>query len=63
MSEKILSSQRIFKGKILTVNLDQVLLENGHRSTREVVLHPGAVAILPVLDDGSVILVKQFRYP
>ncbi len=63
LSEKILSSQQIFKGKILTVKLDHVLLENGHRSTREVVFHPGAVAVLPVLDDGSLILVKQFRYP
>ncbi|HOJ87841.1 MAG TPA: NUDIX hydrolase [Pseudothermotoga sp.] len=63
LSEKLLESQQIFKGKILTVKVDQVLLQNGYRSTREVVFHPGAVAVLPILQDGSVILVKQFRYP
>ncbi len=63
MSEKVLKSQQIFKGRILTVKVDEVLLQNGYRSTREVVMHPGAVAVLPVLADGNVVLVKQFRYP
>ncbi|MFN3283668.1 MAG: NUDIX domain-containing protein [Pseudothermotoga sp.] len=63
MAEKLLESQQIFKGKILTVKIDQVLLQNGHKSTREVVFHPGAVAVLPILANGDLILVKQFRYP
>lgn len=63
MSEKVLESQQIFKGRILTVRVDQVILQNGCKSTREVVFHPGAVAVLPILTDGNLILVKQFRYP
>lgn len=63
MAEKLLDSQQIFKGKILTVKIDQVLLQNGHKSTREVVFHPGAVAVLPILANGDLILVRQFRYP
>lgn len=63
MSEKVLESQQIFKGRILTIKVDQVLLQNGCKSTREVVFHPGAVAVLPILADRSIVLVKQFRYP
>lgn len=63
LSEKLLSRQEIFRGKILTLCVDEVLLENNKKSVREVVYHPGAVAILPILNDGCIILVKQFRYP
>jgi ADP-ribose pyrophosphatase len=63
LTETKIESQRIFSGKILNVRLDRVLLPNGHESTREVVDHPGAVAIVPVTDDGRVILVRQYRYP
>ncbi|AEH52010.1 NUDIX hydrolase [Pseudothermotoga thermarum] len=62
MFEKTIESQEIFKGKILTVKLDKVELANKVQSTREVVLHPGAVAILPILDEEKLILVKQYRY-
>ena len=60
--EKTLSSQRLFNGKILTVVKDEVLLANGKTSFREVVLHPGAVTVIPVLED-KIIFVEQFRYP
>jgi ADP-ribose pyrophosphatase len=42
---------------------DQVLLPNGKSATREYLHHPGAIAAVPVLDDGRIVLVKQFRYP
>lgn len=61
--EKTISSKVIFSGVLLTVLRDEVVLENGAMSTREHVLHPGAVAIVPVTDDGRVILVEQYRYP
>jgi len=61
--EKRIESQIVFSGKILHVRLDRVLLPNGQESTREVVDHPGAVALVPVTDDGRVILVRQYRYP
>lgn len=63
MREKTLVSQTVFAGKIITVKVDQVELGNGRTSSREVVLHPGAVAVLPLFESGEVVLVKQFRYP
>jgi ADP-ribose pyrophosphatase len=61
--ETQISSETIASGGMLTVKRDQVKLPNGHTSQREYVLHPGAVAILPLLANGNVILEKQFRYP
>lgn len=61
--EKTISSRDIFKGVLLHVLRDDVELENGVRSVREFVLHPGAVAVVPVTDDNKVILVEQYRYP
>lgn len=61
--EKMVSSEQIFKGKILTLFYDKVELPNGVVATREKVSHPGAVAVVPVNDKNEVILVKQYRYP
>ncbi len=63
LTETKIESQKIFSGKILNVRLDRVLLPDGQESTREVVDHPGAVAVVPITDDGRVILVRQYRYP
>jgi ADP-ribose pyrophosphatase len=60
--EERISSERAFEGKLVSVRVDQVRTPSGRTATREVVEHPGAVAILPVLPDGSVVLVRQFRY-
>jgi ADP-ribose pyrophosphatase len=61
--EKRISSEQIFKGKILTLFYDKVELPNGIIGTREKVSHPGAVAVVPVNDKDEIILVKQYRYP
>ncbi len=61
--EKTLSSQEIFKGRIVKLRVDQVLLPNGKQSTREVIEHRGAVAILALDADDNVIMVKQYRKP
>ena len=61
--EKTVESQTLYEGKIITVKLDQAQLVNGRLARREVVEHPGGVAILPLFDDGTVSLVRQFRYP
>ena len=63
LEEKRLSSREIFKGKIVELRVDQVELPNGKEAVREVVGHPGGVAVLPYHDDGTVTLVRQFRYP
>ena len=61
--EKELSSEQVFNGKIIKVKVDQVGLSNGKTSFREVVNHPGAVAVVPITNMGNVVLVSQFRYP
>ncbi len=63
LSEKTVSSQTIFEGKIIKVTLDQARLPDGSLAAREVVYHPGGVAVLALDGDGTVYLVKQFRYP
>ena len=61
--EKTIETQVIFKGVIVTVRLDKAQLINGKTVGREVVEHPGGVAILPLHGDGTVNIVRQFRYP
>ncbi|MBC7328305.1 NUDIX hydrolase [bacterium] len=63
MKEKVIESQIVFQGRLLKVEVDKVELENGVISTREVVVHRGAVAILPILYSGDIVLVRQFRLP
>ena len=53
----------LLSGGFLEVRRDNVLLPDGAAATREFVQHPGAVAVIPVLDDGRVVLVRQYRYP
>lgn len=62
MRELTLASETLFEGRLLQLRRDTVRLPNGRESVREVVVHPGAVAVVPVLDDGRVLLVRQFRY-
>ncbi|OJG19033.1 ADP-ribose pyrophosphatase [Enterococcus canis] len=61
--EKTLERQEIFKGKIIEVVLDKVALPKGGTSFRELVFHPGGVAVIPITADNKIILVKQFRKP
>ena len=61
--EKHLSTETVFDGKFLKIAVDKVILPNGREAVRELVHHPGAVAILPILKDGSIVFVKQYRYP
>lgn len=63
LTEKTLESTTIFEGKIMTILLDKALLPNGSEAPREVCLHPGGVAVLPLEEDGTVSLVRQYRYP
>ena len=61
--EKQLSSKQIFDGVVVKLYVDDIELPNGKKSIREVVRHPGAVCVIPVTDEGEVIMVRQFRYP
>ncbi|MBR2215847.1 MAG: NUDIX hydrolase [Selenomonadaceae bacterium] len=61
--EKKINSEPVFDGVLLHVKRDTVSLPNGHEAVREWIKHPGASAVVPVLPDGRIILVRQFRYP
>lgn len=63
LTEKTLSSQLVFDGKILHITLDEIELPDGKRSKREVVNHPGGVTVAALDDEDNLYFVKQFRYP
>ncbi len=63
MSLKIVSHKVVYRGKVFNTVVDEVEYESGNRSIREVAEHPGGAAVLPVLDDGRIIFVYQYRYP
>ncbi len=63
LTESLVSSELVFDGKLLKVRRDTVCLPNGGEATREYFRHPGAVVIIPMLDDGTVVLERQYRYP
>ncbi len=62
LREEVLGSRRGFDGKRVRVRVDQVRLPSGRESVREVVEHPGAVAIVPLTHDGMVLLVRQYHH-
>ena len=62
MSVKVHKITSLYKGKIFDVALEKVTLPNGVVKDREVVRHPGAAAMVPILDDGKVALIKQYRH-
>lgn len=62
LNETTLSTESIFKGKVISLQVDTVQLPDGNQATREVVKHPGAVSVLAV-HDGRLLLVDQFRQP
>ena len=59
--EKTIRSERIYEGKVINLKVDDVTLPNGHTSKRELVEHPGAVALIALTEDGKLILVEQYR--
>ncbi len=63
LEEKTISSQRIFEGKMIRLRVDTVELPNGDTTTREVVEHPGAVAVIALTEQGELLLVRQYRHP
>ena len=62
LEEKQISREEIFSGVALHVVKDEILLPNGKRSVREISLHVGAAAIIPILPDGRVVMERQYRY-
>jgi ADP-ribose pyrophosphatase len=61
--ERGTGSEQLVNGVLLNANRDTVLLPDGAESVREWIRHPGACTVLPVFDNGDIMLVRQFRYP
>ena len=61
-AEQVRSSKRVYQGQLIDLRVDQVKTPNGLEAIREVIEHPGAVAIVPVDEHGQVILVQQYRH-
>ncbi|WP_181444588.1 NUDIX hydrolase [Bacillus sp. 03113] len=61
--EKTIKSEKIFSGRIIQLQVDEVELPNGKTSTRELIKHPGAVAVLAVTNDQKIVMVEQYRKP
>ena len=62
LKETKISSEQKYSGRLIDLYLDQVELPNGETSTREWIDHPGAVCLIPILPDGKICLIRQFRY-
>lgn len=63
LTERQVSSREIFDGRVLHVFEDQVQLPNGRPASREYLRHVGAVCVLPLFEDGTVLIERQYRYP
>lgn len=63
LEEKTLKTEHIYSGRIIQVQVDEVELPNGKTSTRELVKHPGAVAVIAITDDNKLVMVEQYRKP
>lgn len=63
LTEKQLSSEYLYKGKIIKLRRDTALLPNGKTAPREVIEHNGGVCVAALTDNGEILFVRQFRYP
>jgi ADP-ribose pyrophosphatase len=63
LTETRVSSKSVFRGRLLDVRRDRVRLPDGSVATREYIVHPGAVLVVPVLGDGRLVIERQYRYP
>lgn len=63
LREDCVGPQQVYRGRFLDVRCDAVRLPNGATATREYIVHPGAVMIVPLLDDGRLVVERQYRYP
>jgi ADP-ribose pyrophosphatase len=63
LREETLASEPVFDGRLLHVRRDRIRLPDGGQATREFIVHPGAVMVVPILDDGRLVMERQWRYP
>lgn len=63
MNYNVTKKEKIFEGMVFDIQVDHIKYNSGNESVREIVIHYGGAVVLPVTNEGNVILVKQFRYP
>ena len=63
MTEKTLSSEYKYNGRIINTRVDTVLLPDGRQSKREIIEHSGGVGVIAVTEEGKIALVRQYRHP
>ena len=63
LRESTVGSEQVYRGHFLDVRRDEVALPDGSKAHREYIVHPGAAMVVPLLDDGRLVLVRQWRYP
>jgi ADP-ribose pyrophosphatase len=61
--ERQVRGEQVFHGRLLDVRRDTIALPDGNPATREYIVHPGAVMVVPLLDDGRLLMERQYRYP
>jgi ADP-ribose pyrophosphatase len=61
--ERRVSGERVWQGHFLDVRRDVIAQADGHSATREYIVHPGAMMVVPLLDDGRLVMERQYRYP
>jgi ADP-ribose pyrophosphatase len=59
---KLLGSKIVFQGKVFSVRRDEIVEPSGVKATRDMIAHPGSVVVMPVQDDGKIVLIRQYRY-
>lgn len=63
INESVISSKRIYEGRVINLRIDTMRLPNGREASREIVEHNGAIAAVPMQDDGGIVMVRQHRQP
>jgi len=61
LEEKTIATEKIYDGRVISLQIDEVVLPNGKKAKRELVKHPGAVAIIALTDDNRLVMVEQYR--
>src|SRR6201995_896243 len=59
---KTIGSKIVFKGKVFSVRRDEIIEPTGVKATRDMIAHPGSVVVMPVQDDGKIVLIRQYRH-
>ena len=63
MNFKVKESKNIFNGRVFDIKVDKIEYDSGNEDVREVIIHNGGAVVLPVTNEGKIVLVKQYRYP